>query len=167
MSGASPMHYKQNRLKQLRAFCHVAQCGSISKAADKLFSSQPAISLQIQALETGIGIRALRASRPAHIHHARRRGPVSPGPAPGGGNGWTRRRASARIAASSTAASSTSPPASRPSFTYFRSSSNASTTTTRESASGCTTSPGVTDSRCCVTTRCTSPWAPCWKKKTT
>lgn len=51
MSGASPLHYKQNRLKQLRAFCHVAQCGSISKAAEKLFSSQPAVSLQIQALE--------------------------------------------------------------------------------------------------------------------
>jgi DNA-binding transcriptional LysR family regulator len=51
MPGASPLHYKQNRLKQLRAFCHVAQCGSISKAAEKLFSSQPAVSLQIQALE--------------------------------------------------------------------------------------------------------------------
>jgi DNA-binding transcriptional LysR family regulator len=51
VSGASPLHYKQNRLKQLRAFCHVAQCGSISKAAEKLFSSQPAVSLQIQALE--------------------------------------------------------------------------------------------------------------------
>ena len=51
MSGSSPLHYKQNRLKQLRAFCHVAQCGSISKAAEKLFSSQPAVSLQIQALE--------------------------------------------------------------------------------------------------------------------
>ena len=51
MAGASPLHYKQNRLKQLRAFCHVAQCGSISKAAEKLFSSQPAVSLQIQALE--------------------------------------------------------------------------------------------------------------------
>ena len=50
MSG-SPLHYKQNRLKQLRAFCHVTQCGSISKAAEKLFSSQPAVSLQIQALE--------------------------------------------------------------------------------------------------------------------
>jgi len=51
MAGSSPLHYKQNRLKQLRAFCHVAQCGSISKAAEKLFSSQPAVSLQIQALE--------------------------------------------------------------------------------------------------------------------
>jgi len=51
MSSAGPVHYKQNRLKQLRAFCNVAQCGSISKAAEKLFSSQPAISLQIQALE--------------------------------------------------------------------------------------------------------------------
>jgi len=51
MSNPGPVHYKQNRLKQLRAFCNVAQCGSISKAAEKLFSSQPAVSLQIQALE--------------------------------------------------------------------------------------------------------------------
>lgn len=45
------MNNKQNRLKQLRAFIHVAQTGSISKAADKLFLSQPSISLQIKALE--------------------------------------------------------------------------------------------------------------------
>ena len=45
------MSSKQNRLKQLRAFMHVAQTGSISKAADKLFLSQPSISLQIKALE--------------------------------------------------------------------------------------------------------------------
>lgn len=45
------VYYKQNRLKQLRAFCYAAQTGSISKAADKLFLSQPSVSLQIQALE--------------------------------------------------------------------------------------------------------------------
>lgn len=45
------MSNKQNRLKQLRAFIHVAQTGSISKAADKLFLSQPSISLQVKALE--------------------------------------------------------------------------------------------------------------------
>jgi DNA-binding transcriptional LysR family regulator len=45
------IHYKQNRLKQLRAFCQAAQCGSISEAADRLYLSQPSVSLQIQALE--------------------------------------------------------------------------------------------------------------------
>jgi len=44
-------YYKKNRLKQLRAFCHAAQTGSISKAAERLFLSQPSVSLQIKALE--------------------------------------------------------------------------------------------------------------------
>ena len=44
-------YYKQNRLQQLRGFCCAAQAGSISKAAEKLFLSQPSVSLQIQALE--------------------------------------------------------------------------------------------------------------------
>jgi len=43
--------YKQNRLQQLRGFCYAAQAGSISKAAERLFLSQPSVSLQIQALE--------------------------------------------------------------------------------------------------------------------
>lgn len=40
-----------NQVRQLRAFCHAAQTGSISKAAQRLQISQPAASLQIQALE--------------------------------------------------------------------------------------------------------------------
>lgn len=44
-------YYKNNRLKQLRAFCQVVKCGSITQAAQKLFLSQPSITLQIQALE--------------------------------------------------------------------------------------------------------------------
>jgi DNA-binding transcriptional LysR family regulator len=44
-------YYKQNRLQQLRGFCYAAQAGSMSKAAEKLFLSQPSVSLQIQALE--------------------------------------------------------------------------------------------------------------------
>ncbi|HRK35699.1 MAG TPA: LysR family transcriptional regulator [Candidatus Hydrogenedentes bacterium] len=43
--------YKHNRLQQLRGFCHAARTGSISKAAEKLYLSQPSVSLQIQALE--------------------------------------------------------------------------------------------------------------------
>lgn len=49
MPGSSNL--KQNRLKQLRAFINAAQTGSISKAAERLFLSQPSISLQIKALE--------------------------------------------------------------------------------------------------------------------
>lgn len=45
------VYYKKNRLKQLRAFCYTAQAGSISRAAENLFLSQPSVSLQIQALE--------------------------------------------------------------------------------------------------------------------
>lgn len=51
-----PLYYKQNRLKQLRAFCRAAQSGSISLAAESLFLSQPTISLQIQALERELDI---------------------------------------------------------------------------------------------------------------
>lgn len=51
MASPTPVYYKQNRLKQLRAFCHAARTGSISEAAEKVFLSQPTVSLQIQALE--------------------------------------------------------------------------------------------------------------------
>src|SRR5712671_2322712 len=44
-------YYKQNRLQQLRGFCYTAQSLSVSKAAERLFLSQPSVSLQIQALE--------------------------------------------------------------------------------------------------------------------
>jgi DNA-binding transcriptional LysR family regulator len=49
-------YYKHNRIKQLRAFCFTAQSGSISKAAERLYLSQPSVSLQIQALERELGI---------------------------------------------------------------------------------------------------------------
>ena len=48
--------YKQNRLKQLRAFCVAAETGSFSKAADLLDLTQPSISLQIQSLEKELDI---------------------------------------------------------------------------------------------------------------
>ena len=44
-------YYKQNRLKQLRAFCHAVRTQSISKAAERMHLSQPTVSLQIKALE--------------------------------------------------------------------------------------------------------------------
>ncbi len=50
------LYYKQNRLKQLRAFCCAAQTGSISKAAERLDLSQPSVTLQIQALERELNV---------------------------------------------------------------------------------------------------------------
>jgi len=43
--------HKENLLQQLRGFCHAAQTGSISKAAERLLLRQPSVSMQIQALE--------------------------------------------------------------------------------------------------------------------
>jgi DNA-binding transcriptional LysR family regulator len=51
MASGFRIHYKQNRLKQLRAFCNAARTGSVSAAAEQIFLSQPTVSLQIQALE--------------------------------------------------------------------------------------------------------------------
>lgn len=51
MAPGAQLHYKQNRLKQLRAFCHAARSGSVSAAAEQIYLSQPTVSLQIQALE--------------------------------------------------------------------------------------------------------------------
>lgn len=50
------LYYKQNRLKQLRAFSCAAQTGSVSKAAERLHLSQPSVTLQIQALERELGV---------------------------------------------------------------------------------------------------------------
>jgi LysR family transcriptional regulator, putative pyruvate carboxylase regulator len=49
--------YKADRLKPLRAFCQVARLGSVSRAASALYVSQPAITLQLQALERELGVR--------------------------------------------------------------------------------------------------------------
>lgn len=48
--------YKSDRLKPLRAFCQTVRMGSVSRAAEALFVSQPAISLQLQALERELGV---------------------------------------------------------------------------------------------------------------
>ncbi|MEO6138705.1 MAG: LysR family transcriptional regulator [Luteimonas sp.] len=49
--------YKSDRLKPLRAFCQTARLGSVSRAAESLYVSQPAITLQLQALERELGIK--------------------------------------------------------------------------------------------------------------
>ena len=56
MSGSKQrFYYKGDRLKPLRAFCQVARLGSVSRAAEALFLSQPAVTLQLQALERDMG----------------------------------------------------------------------------------------------------------------
>lgn len=45
-----------NRQRQLRAFCLAAQTGSISRAAERLFLSQPSVSLLIKGLEEDLGV---------------------------------------------------------------------------------------------------------------
>ena len=62
------VYYKQNRLKKLRAFCQTAKLGSVTKAAEKLFASQPTVSLQIQALEREIGKQLSISARTVQVH---------------------------------------------------------------------------------------------------
>ena len=62
-ASSTRFYYKGNRLKQLRAFCAIAKLGTLSRAADALFLSQPSISLQLSALETELGARLLERRR--------------------------------------------------------------------------------------------------------
>ncbi|MEA5125456.1 LysR family transcriptional regulator [Xanthomonas floridensis] len=48
--------YKSDRLKPLRAFCQTVRLGSVSRAAEALYVSQPAVTLQLQALERDLGV---------------------------------------------------------------------------------------------------------------
>lgn len=48
--------YKSDRLKPLRAFCQTVRLGSVSRASEALYVSQPAITLQLQALERELGV---------------------------------------------------------------------------------------------------------------
>lgn len=49
--------------KHLAYLVEVAKCGSISKAAKKLYLSQPSLSASIAALEEEIGVVLFRRSR--------------------------------------------------------------------------------------------------------
>lgn len=54
MEKTQRFYYKGNPLKQLRAFCTVARTGKMTDAAEELFLSQSAVSLQVKALETAL-----------------------------------------------------------------------------------------------------------------
>src|SRR5690625_508865 len=54
--------YKGDRLKPLRAFCQTARLGSVSRAAEALFVSQPAVTQQLQSLERELGVPLLERS---------------------------------------------------------------------------------------------------------
>lgn len=56
MATERQQYYKNNRLKQMRAFCQVVRSGNITKAAERLYLSQPSVTLQIQALERELGV---------------------------------------------------------------------------------------------------------------
>src|SRR5471030_1821641 len=60
---AGRYYYKGNRHKQLRAFVTVVKLGTLTRAAEALFLSQPTISLQLQALERELGISLVERRR--------------------------------------------------------------------------------------------------------
>ncbi|UJJ57052.1 LysR family transcriptional regulator [Rhodanobacter denitrificans] len=59
----SRFYYKGNRHKQLRAFVSVVKLGTLTRAAEALYLSQPTISLQLQALERELGVSLLERRR--------------------------------------------------------------------------------------------------------
>ena len=60
---SSRFYYKGNRQKQLRAFVYTVKLGTLTRAAEALFLSQPTVSLQLQALERELGVRLLERRR--------------------------------------------------------------------------------------------------------
>lgn len=56
-------YYKGNRHKQLRAFVSVVKLGTLTRAAEALYLSQPTISLLLQALERELGSRLVERRR--------------------------------------------------------------------------------------------------------
>ena len=55
---------RRDRLKQLRAFCHVARLGNISRAAERILSSQPAVSVQVRSLEEDLRVQLFKRHGP-------------------------------------------------------------------------------------------------------
>jgi len=64
MNSEKQNYYKNNRLKQMRAFCEVVRTGSITLAAQNLYLSQPSVTLQIQAMEREMGVTVFERRGP-------------------------------------------------------------------------------------------------------
>ncbi|WP_114241375.1 LysR family transcriptional regulator [Dyella sp. C9] len=60
---AGRFYYKGNRQKQMRAFVYTVKLGTLTRAAEALFLSQPTVSLQLQALERELGVNLLERRR--------------------------------------------------------------------------------------------------------
>ena len=60
---APRFYYKGSRLKQLRAFCYAVKFGTLTRAAEALFLSQPSVSLQLAALESELGCQLVERRR--------------------------------------------------------------------------------------------------------
>jgi len=60
---SSRYYYKGNRQKQMRAFVYTVKLGTLTRAAEALFLSQPTVSLQLQALERELGVSLLERRR--------------------------------------------------------------------------------------------------------
>jgi len=60
---AGRFYYKGNRQKQLRAFVATVKLGTLTRAAEALYLSQPSVSLQLQALERELGVTLMERSR--------------------------------------------------------------------------------------------------------
>lgn len=60
---AGRYYYKGNRQKQMRAFVYTVKLGTLTRAAEALYLSQPTVSLQLQALERELGVRLLERRR--------------------------------------------------------------------------------------------------------
>ncbi len=58
------MHYRHNRMQQLRGFYYTARANSMSQAAKRMGLSQPTVSLQIQALEQELGTQLFERRGP-------------------------------------------------------------------------------------------------------
>jgi DNA-binding transcriptional LysR family regulator len=63
VEAAERYYYKGNRHKQLRAFVSIVKLGTLTRAAESLFLSQPTVTLQLQALERELGVPLLERRR--------------------------------------------------------------------------------------------------------
>ncbi len=62
-SESGRFYYKGNRQKQMRAFVYTVKLGTLTRAAEALYLSQPSVSLQLQALERELGVSLLERRR--------------------------------------------------------------------------------------------------------